>query len=475
MLEYAFPDVGEGISEGTLVKWLVSEGDAIKADQPVAEVETDKAVVEIPAPADGTVAKLLYKEQDTLNVGEVIMHIDDGSGGEKKEETPKEEEKTGQPSEEKPAQQKEQTTEQPAAEKEAQETSSEILAMPHVRQMAKEQGIDLSTVAASGKHGEITEVDLKGGKKVWSGQKGTAPSEPSSSAPAKDILAAPSVRKLAREMDVDINTVSGSGENGKILTEDVKAAASGEQPKTSEKSSSAPVQAGERETVEEMSGVRKAISKKMSESLYTAPQVTHCDEVDVTELVLMREKQKEKLKEQGVKLTYMPFIVKALVKALKDFPHLNASLSQDKIIVKHYYNIGIATGTENGLLVPNVKDADKKSIVDIAKETTDLVSKAREKKLGPSDMSEGTFTITSIGSIGGQLFTPILNYPEVGILGIGTITEKPVVLDGEIVIRKMMWLSLSFDHRVIDGDVAARFCNEIKQYLEDPTLLFMEM
>ena len=232
---------------------------------------------------------------------------------------------------------------------------------------------------------------------------------------------------------------------------------------------------GNKEEILPMSEIRKTIAWKMVESKTKAAQVTHMEEVDVTELVTIREKEKLTLKDKGIHFTFLPFFMKAVVIALEDHPLMNSEIKEENIILKKYYNIGFATDTERGLIVPVINDVDKKSMVDIAKEITELAGKAREGKLPLENMSGGTFTITSVGNIGGDAFTPIINYPQVGILGVEKIKEKPVVRKGKIVIRKIVTLSLSYDHRVIDGAEGARFVNTLKEHLEDPNLLFLEM
>ncbi|GAE91801.1 dihydrolipoamide acetyltransferase component of pyruvate dehydrogenase complex [Gracilibacillus boraciitolerans JCM 21714] len=299
----------------------------------------------------------------------------------------------------------------------------------------------------------------------------------------------PSVRKYARDNNVNIGEVKGSGKNHRVVKEDIDAFLNGEQKTelsdTADQPSEAKAQTTKTavtegefpETREKMSGIRKSIANAMVNSKHKAPHVTLHDEVDVTELVAHRKKFKPIAAEKEIKLTYLPYVVKALVSALKEFPIVNASVDDetDEIIQKHYYNIGIAADTEKGLLVPVVKNADGKSIFDISKEINELAGKAREGKLAPNEMKGASCTITNIGSAGGQWFTPVLNYPEAAILGIGRIAEKPVVRDGEIVVAPVLALSLSFDHRIVDGGATAQYAlNQIKRLLEDPQLIMME-
>lgn len=422
--EFKMPDIGEGIHEGEIVKWFVKPGDEINEDDVLCEVQNDKAVVEIPSPVKGKVLELKVNEGEVATVGQVLVTLDAPGyenltfkGGDSNDEAP------------------------------AQNEQSEE------KQQVKEE-------AAQGQE----DVD-----------------------PNRRVIAMPSVRKYAREKGVDIRLVQGSGENGRVLKEDIDAFVSGgpqADQKAEVKNDAAPepkatavdLEGDFPETREKMSGIRRAIAKAMVHSKHTAPHVTLMDEVDVTELVAHRKKFKAIAAEQGIKLTYLPYVVKALTSALKKFPVLNTSIddSTEEVIQKHYYNIGIAADTEKGLLVPVVKHADRKSIFEISNEIQQLAAKAREGKLAPNEMKGASCTITNIGSAGGQWFTPVINHPEVAILGIGRIAEKPVVKNGEIVAAPVLALSLSFDHRMIDGATAQHALNHIKRLLEDPQLLLME-
>ena len=308
------------------------------------------------------------------------------------------------------------------------------------------------------------------------------------------VIAMPSVRKFTREQGVDIRQVSGTGKNGRFLKEDIeKFVAGGGQMEEAAKAvetteaietmetttQAAPVvnlEGDFPETREKMSGIRKAIAKAMVHSKQTAPHVTLMDEVDVTALVEHRKRFKEVAAEKGIKLTYLPYVVKALVSMLREYPEFNRSLDDatQEIIQKHYYNIGIAADTEKGLLVPVVKHADRKSVFAISGEINELATKAREGKLSPNEMKGGSMSITNIGSAGGQWFTPVINHPEVAILGIGRISVKPVIKKGEIVAAPVLALSLSFDHRMIDGATAQNALNHLKRLLGEPELLLME-
>ncbi|API93749.1 MULTISPECIES: dihydrolipoamide acetyltransferase family protein [unclassified Virgibacillus] len=419
---FKLPDIGEGIHEGEIVKWFVNEGDEVKEDDVLCEVQNDKAVVEIPSPVDGTVTKLHVEEGTVAVVGDTIITFD-AEGYESDDE------------------------EEASADAKAEETP------------AKETQAETADAASA----EVEEED------------------------DTRVIAMPSVRKYARDNGVSITKVTGTGKNGRILKEDIDAYLSGDQPAakvTEAKDEAAPKKetataatAGDfPESREAMSGIRKAIANAMVNSKTKAPHVTLLDEVDVTELVAHRKKFKAVAAEQEIKLTYLPYVVKALVSASKKFPMINASVDDEtnEIVHKHYYNVGIAADTDKGLLVPVVKNADRKSIFEISKEINELAEKARSGKLSPEEMSGASNTITNIGSAGGQWFTPVLNYPEAVILGIGRIAEKPVARDGEVVVAPVLALSLSFDHRIIDGATAQHALNQIKRLLSDPQLIMME-
>lgn len=434
---FRLPDIGEGIHEGEVVKWLVEEGQKIEEDDVLCEIQNDKSVVEIPSPVAGTIEKILVNEGTVSVVGDPLIQIDAPGYEHLYEE------------------------DQGEAETEAQV------------QGTAEEGEEVAKEAQETDAPEAT---------------GTAETEVD---PNRRVIAMPSVRKFAREKDVDIRQVAGSGKNGRVLKEDIESFLSGDQqsaeqvteeqaaPATAEKAASQPAVSLEGEfpeTREKMSSIRKVIAKAMVNSKHTAPHVTLLDEVDVSELVAHRKKFKDIAAEKDIKLTYLPYIVKALVSTLREFPDFNTSYDDEteELIHKHYYNIGIAADTDRGLLVPVIKHADRKSIFAISKEISELAVKARDGKLSAAEMSGASTSITNIGSAGGQWFTPIINHPEVAILGIGRIAEKPVVKDGEIVAAPMLALSLVFDHRIMDGATAQSALNHIKRLLNNPELLLME-
>ncbi len=431
------PDIGEGIHEGEIVKWFIKPGDKIQEDDVLCEIQNDKAVVEIPSPVEGSVIEILIGEGTVATVGQVLVTFD-APGYENLQFK-------GDHGDEEPVQ-------------------AEKAPAPEVKQEAAQE----KAPAAAATQPKV-EVD-----------------------PNRRIVAMPSVRKYARDKGVEITQVAGTGKNGRIMKEDIDAFMNGGTATPTQQVTAAvseevkveapqaavqPIPQGEYpETREKMSGIRKAIAKAMVNSKHTAPHVTLMDEIDVTKLVTHRKKFKEVAAAKGIKLTFLPYIVKALTSALREFPALNTSLDDatSEIIHKHYYNIGIAADTEKGLLVPVVKDADRKSVFSISNEINELAGKAREGKLAPNEMKGASCTISNIGSAGGQWFTPVINHPEVAILGVGRIAEKPIVRDGEIVAAPVLALSLSFDHRMIDGATAQNALNHIKRLLNDPELLLME-
>lgn len=446
--EFRMPDIGEGIHEGEIVKWFVSKGDTIKEDDLLCEVQNDKAVVEIPSPVDGTVEDILVGEGEVAVVGDLLIKIDSPDH---------------------------QGDEGDAPESGTDKTDDQV-------QSVMESGQDLDKE-------EAPETEKEQGTAPAAVKKSDKPS-------GGRVIAMPSVRKYARDNDIDIHEVEGSGKNGRILKEDVDAFLSGGQKPAAEQSTEAAAQdtapAAEEvarpavatqlpegefpETREKISSIRKAIAKAMVNSKHTAPHVTHLDEVDVTALVEHRRKFKEIAAEKEIKLTYLPYVVKALVSTLREYPQLNVSYddSTEEVIQKHYYNVGIAADTDRGLLVPVIKNADRKSVFAISDEINQLAAKARDGKLSPNEMKGGSMSISNLGSASGQWFTPIINHPEVAILGIGRIAEKPVVKNGEIVAAPMLALSLSYDHRMIDGVTAQQALNHIKRLLSNPELLLME-
>lgn len=383
--DFVLPDLGEGMTEAEIRKWLVREGDSIEEHQTILEIETDKAVVEVPSPKGGRVINITRHEGDIAKMGDVLMTIAE-AGEAVKGKT--------------------------------------------------EKALSVSVV------GVLPEAE-------------------------EDVLATPAVRALAKERSVRLESVTGSGPGGSITKEDVLEA--------SQKAKKADDQFGEIERMP-LRGLRRTIAKNLIAAQKTTAFVTGMDEADITELWNLRDREKKAIMDKGVHLTFLPFFIKAVYHSLQGHPMLNASVDEEKeeLIIKKYYNIGIAVDTPDGLMVPVIRDAAKKTILELATEIQGLSQKARERKIKLEEMKGGTFTITNYGHFGGTFATPIINYPEVAILGTGKISDKPWVKNSQILARKILPLSLTFDHRVTDGVDASLFLTKVINYLEDPALLFIE-
>jgi pyruvate dehydrogenase E2 component (dihydrolipoyllysine-residue acetyltransferase) len=424
VFEFRLPDLGEGIHEGEIIKWHVQVGDLVKADDPLVDVETDKAAVTIPSPVGGRIVRLGGNVGETITVGAVIAVID--------------------------------------------ETATETRGAP-----AAESPKPLVGEAVPGKPAE------------------------------RPVPAAPATRRLARELGVDLRLVSPTGPSGRVTPEDVRRFAEGERtpappPQPPAEAERAEIEAAARPAAaipyldlaplpdfaqwgpvdpQPLRSIRRKVAYKMVTSKILVPHVAHMDEADVTLLEEFRHRENDRRRGQpGAHLTLLAFVIKAVTAGLRATPAFNASLDpfKDEIIYKKYYNIGVAVDTGKGLMVPVIRDTDRKSIVAISAAIEDLAKRAREGTIDVSDLQGGTFTITNVGPLGGTALIPAVNYPEVAILGMGRVQEKPVVRDGQIVIRKMLPLTLSFDHRVADGADAARFVSEMVRELSDPNLLLLE-
>lgn len=427
--EFRFPDLGEGIHEGTVVKWHVREGDAVRADQVIAEVETDKAVVELPSPFTGTLLKINFAEGQVVKVGEVLVVV--GQSGEA----------TG-------------------------------LSQNQAAGQQKPAGNRVTVAAAQ----PVSQVSVQ----------------------PTHAIATPSTRKLARELGVDIERVMGTGPGGRVMDDDVRRAVSGPAKANPILAGQAAVPrvAGAAEskgenkligapTVADESGdervplthMRKVIAERMVYSKTHIPHACGMDIVDVTRLVEIREKEKKNFEPKGVKLTYLPFIVKAVAIALKEHPRFNAHFDEGKseLVIRKRHNIGIAVDTPEGLMVPVVKDVDTKSIVEIARDIERLADAAKQRKLKLDEMRGGSFTITNVGSVGGLFSTPVINPPEVAIMGIHRIKDMPLAVKDKARVRKVMGISMCFDHRVADGAEATLFMNTVMKHLEDPGLMLVDM
>lgn len=432
--EFRLPDIGEGVAEGEITKWFVKAGDVVKEDQPLCEVMTDKATVEVPSPVAGKVLELRAKVGEKVPVESVLVVLDAGGASAKSHGS----------AHAAPAAAKASAAAAPAK---TQKTAGTVSAPPP----APVEHVATAT---------MTPTPMR-------------------------VLAAPATRKLARELGVDLKQIRGSGPNGRVTKEDVRGFGQssrvvevrpGEYAPGNTQRIPAPLPTGPREEHIPMIGLRRKIAEQMRKSKDTAAHFTYVDEVDVTELVLLRGEAKARGAAQGVSVTYLPFIMKALVEGFRRFPMLNSTMDEAKneIIVKRYYNFGIAVDTDKGLIVPVVKDVDRKSIYDLARDIQVISEKARVGKLGLEDLRDGTFTITNAGNIGGLFATPVINIPEVAILGVHKIQKRPVVRENnQIVVREVMYLSISIDHRVVDGATGARFMNEVIRVLQNPALLFL--
>ena len=567
--EFKLPDVGEGVAEGEIVSWLVEPGEEVSEDRPVAEVETDKAVVEVPSPVDGSVQELHAEAGAVVPVGEVIVTFavegeDDGEAASDADvpaegATEPETAGTATTANEADASGAEasgdgRATAETADAESASGGGGRVFAAPSARRLARELDVDIGSVEGSGSAGRVVDGDVRtaangqrerresasgmatGDRGPAAGSASGAVEEPadaaagetstdsadsaeasidsaeaSASASADEAasveaadrdrtLAVPATRRVAREMDVDLNRVPATEQrNGEafVTTEAVEgyarsqqeaqqadaravsaagateAAAEGDEADAGGAATATGERAGERVPYR---GIRRTIGQAMERSVYTAPHVTHHDTVDASGLVETREQLKPVAADRGISLTYMPLVMKACVAALREFPYLNSSLDEDaeEIVLRDEYNLGVAVGTDAGLIVPVVDGVDRKGLLGIASDANELIEKAQDRSILREEMQGGTFTITNFGAVGGEYATPIINYPETAILGLGAIEERPVAMNGEVVARPTLPLSLSIDHRVVDGAMVAEFANRLGEYLEEPRLLLLD-
>ncbi len=428
-MQFKLPELGEGVHEGELIKWRVKPGDQVNYDQPLCEIMTDKATVEIPSAFKGKVQEIHAKEGSVVTVGQLMISFE-GVGG--------------------------------AAQASAPAASSHAAPAPAAHAAAPAPARTAPPAAMA-----------------------SAPSAPAVETHVGNrVPAAPSTRRFARERGVDLAQVSPSGPNGRVMKEDIErwlggAGAVAAGPVSVAKGPVRAFPQGGEERVP-MRGLRKKISEKMHLSKSKAAHFTYVEEADASELVKLRAMAKDIGAKQGVKVTYLPFIMKAMVAALRNFPIMNASYDEERgeIVIKHYYNIGLSIQTADGLTAPVVKNVEHKSIIELARDIQDIVDRARANKLTNDDFKGGSITLTNAGSIGGVLATPIINYPEVAILGFNKIARKPVVVmrDGkeEIAIRDWTYFSISLDHRIVDGAIAAEFMNQFVKYIENPSLLLLD-
>jgi len=433
--QFHLPDIGEGVVEGEIVAWKVKVGDVVALDQPIVEVMTDKATVEIPSPRAGRITKINYTDGQICPVGQVLVEIEEDGAAAKAAPPPSSHASSNGNGHGQPA--------------------------PRAHAPSVSTGAPTSTAF---ERVEVIDVSANRGR----------------------VLATPATRRMARQLGVDLGRVPASGKRGRVTSADVKefatsglAAAATSSPGTALAPTYAPIAIARTEAEERIPfrGIRKRIAETMSRSKHTAAHFTYVEEVDMTDLVAVRDRAKPRAAERGVKLTYLPFIVKAVVSGLKKWPMLNASLDEatQEIVRKKYYNIGVAAQGPQGLAVSVLRDADRRSIFDLAREIERLGEAVRTGTATRDELVGSTFTISSLGRLGGVLATPIINFPEVAIVGVHKIEERPAVRNGQIVARWLMNLSISVDHRLADGYDGAMFLQDVKALLEDPTTMFMEM
>jgi 2-oxoglutarate dehydrogenase E2 component (dihydrolipoamide succinyltransferase) len=426
MIALKVPPLGESIVEATVSRWVKNQGDSVNAGDTVLELDTDKITVEVPALRAGVLTKQSVKEGDVVHVDDMLGEIDETA-----------------------------TAAAPAA-------TSTAAAAPAPAPTPAARPITAAPAAAAPV---------------------PAPAAPTV-APQKS---APTARRVADERGVDIASVQGTGRGGVVSKADVMGAAVAQQPKASPtqppaaggppplRAAPSPLRAGERETREKLSTRRKRIAENLLQSHLATAHLTTFNEIDMSAVTALRGRVKEKVeKEHGVRLSFMPFFVRAACLALRDYPVVNAQLEGDEIVYKNYVNMGIAVASEQGLVVPNIKDADQKGMLDISRDITALAKKARDVKLTMDDLTGGSFTITNGGVFGSLVSTPIINYPQVAILGLHKTQDRPVAIDGKVEIRPMMYVALSYDHRIIDGQAAVLFLVRVKELMEDPATMLIE-
>ncbi|HEY0477839.1 MAG TPA: dihydrolipoamide acetyltransferase family protein [Kofleriaceae bacterium] len=452
---FYMPDIGEGVVEGEIVSWKVKEGDRVVLDQPLVEVMTDKATVELPSPRAGRIVKIHFQDGQICPVGQVLVEIEEDSARSATATAP---------------------TAAPARPADNGHGAPAAVAQPPrpyppgpSAQAEPPRPYPPGPSIAAGAGGAIQVIDA--------------------SASRPRVLATPATRRLARQLGVEIGRVPPTGKHGRVTTEDVRSyrsnggggggATTSAAPAARPAPQHAPIaiaHAGDEERIP-LRGIRKRIAESMARSKQTAAHFTYVEEIDMTELVAVRERAKARATERGVRLNYLPFIVKAVVSGLKKWPQLNASLDEttQEIVRKKYYHIGIAAQGPHGLAVTVVRDADRRSIFDLSREIERLAEAVRTNTATRDELTGSTFTVSSLGKLGGIHATPIINFPEVAILGVHKIEERPAVRNGQIVARHLMNLSISVDHRLADGWDGAMFVQDVKALLEDPTTMFMEM
>ncbi|MEX0908220.1 MAG: 2-oxoglutarate dehydrogenase complex dihydrolipoyllysine-residue succinyltransferase [Gemmatimonadaceae bacterium] len=442
MISLKVPPLGESIVEATVSRWAKQEGEAVAAGDTVVELETDKITVEVPALKAGVVARHAKKEGDVVKVDEVLGEIDDT--------------KTGGAAPAAAAPKVESSAPPPPAPDQAAKpapATPEVKSSPAARRVADESGVDISAVQGTGRGGVVSKPDVLEAARAGAAadtestrRPDAGSAQPASSATKATAQQAPPGAKLAGAADPD----------------------RGARAQT-------PATDSPRETREKMSTRRRRIAEHLLESQHSTAHLTTFNEIDMTAVMSLRDRLKERIeKEHGVKLSFMPFFVKAACLALKSFPNINAQVDGDSVVYKHYVHMGIAVASDQGLVVPNVKDADSKGMIQIARDIVDVAKRARDGKLTMDDLTGGTFTITNGGVFGSLVSTPIINYPQVGILGLHKIQERPVVIDGKIEARPMMYVALSYDHRIVDGQHSVLFLVRLKELMEDPAAMLVD-
>ena len=457
--EFKLPDIGEGIAEGEIVSWKVKAGQAVKEEDEFVEVMTDKATVTITVPFTGVIKELRCKEGDVVPVGSVIAVIDAGAAG------------GAAPAAAAPAPAAAPTPIPTPAPKAAAPTPPPAPAPAPAPVAPPKPAVPPPPVPAA-------PAPVAAAAKPFV-----------QSSPGK-VLAAPATRRRARELGIDLTQVAATGPRGRVTNDDLATvgaaapAARAAAPAAAAGAAGAraftpvaipPAPAGRSEERVPFRGLRRKIAEAMTRSKFTATHFTYVDDIDVTELVKIRGEAKKAFADKGVNITYLPFVMKAIVAAMREFPMMNSSLDEvtNELVIKKYYNFGIATDTDNGLIVPVVKDVDRKSVGELAKDIQDLAARTRDGKVTVDDLTGGTFTITNAGNIGGLFATPVINFPEVAIMGVHAIKDAAIVKDGQIVAGKKMYLSVSIDHRLVDGATGARWMNVVKDHLEQPYRLLL--
>jgi pyruvate dehydrogenase E2 component (dihydrolipoamide acetyltransferase) len=471
-IEFTLPDLGENIEEADVLRVLVSEGETVELDQAVIEIETEKATLEVPSPAAGTIGKIHVKEGETIKPGQVILVIEEAEGGKVEKPSPTvtsaEPPSAGEMSPEQVQQAPSEARDEPPPEPERAPREEPPPKPPVERPAATAERERPAATAERDRPAADEERERPG--ETGDGTEERMP-----------VAAAPSVRRFAREVGVDLTAVEGSGSGGRVLLDDVKRA-------SRDRSNGAG--GGLRLTVtplpdfspygevdrEPMSRVRRSTAENLAQSWATIPHVTIFEKVDVTQLEAFRQRYRKRVEAAGGKLTLMAILLKIVAAGLREHPKLNASidLARREVVFKRYYHLGVATDTDRGLLVPVVRDVDTKSITAIAVELGQLAEKARAAKLTPQEMQGASFTISNLGGMGTGLFTPIINPPEVAILGVGKAVSEPMVVDGAVVPRLQLPLSLSFDHRLVDGADGAEFVAWLVTAIHEPLLIALE-